>query len=93
MSTIWKYVLFEGINQLELPENSYPISVVNQNGNLIMYCFVEPDFEDSNMCTFEVVGTGYPVISNPNNSNFIGTVLFEGGQLVYHVFQKIRNDV
>jgi hypothetical protein len=35
---------------------------------------------------FRVVGTGHPISSN-ENLKFIGTVMLEGGALVFHVFE------
>jgi len=37
--------------------------------------------------TFQIVGTGNPI--PPEHSRYIGTVPTHGGQLIWHIFEKL----
>lgn len=93
MRTVYKYELEEGVNYIFLPCDYKVLSVQNQHNKIVLYCLVETLVKGISKVRFEVVGTGYEVRSNPYNSKFIGTVMLDDGDLVYHVFHKMGNAV
>jgi len=86
MRTVYKYKLTAGENELKLPKGYQVLSVINQFDNIMLYCLVESEDEDSLDTTkVQVVGTGWEA---PRGCKFIGTVTTLDGALVWHVFVR-----
>ena len=69
-----------------MPKGSKVLSVQNQRGRLTMWTLEPKTDGPGERRDFEVVATGNdPVRGNPEK--FIGTVQFEGGHFVVHVFE------
>jgi hypothetical protein len=93
MLTIYKYPLKKEVNEygslaLQMPYNAKPISVINQQGELVMYA--EVDTTDL-MATRElyICGSGRELPMDIHNYDFVGTVM--QAQFVWHVYAKKPN--
>ena len=88
MLKVYKYQL----NALELQElfvvkNAQILSVANQHERLCLWALLDGEETQFESRKILVVGTGHAL---PHGEfRFIGTVLFEGDSLVFHVFEKI----
>lgn len=88
MTSIWKFSKslheLDDIISFEMPRYAHVLSVANQNECLAIYAEVDPNKQPVTR-RFRVAGTGHP-LELPAGSGFVGTVLFRGGSLVFHVF-------
>lgn len=85
---IYKYQLgLYGITELLLPEGAQILSVQNQRGHLVLWADVNRQASDITR-KFMAVVTG----SNPpeRKNQFIGTVQFDNGNYVVHVFEVLK---
>lgn len=88
MKTICKFPLDVTDRQLlTLPQDSQILSVIVQNGTLMLYVLLET--EKNSVCEkeIEIYGTGHPVSQDGSNKKFIGTV--QQNQFVWHIFEKL----
>ena len=78
--------LFEIGDYLEFDIRGYvkTLSVGEQYGNLCVWVLVS-DLDRVTHKVYRVAGTGHPI--DGVYSNFVGTVQFDGGSLVLHVFE------
>lgn len=83
MNTIFKYAISTSGVTLQLPRDAKPLTVQNQHGEPQMWVLLDPGAPLVNR-RFAMFGTGHDV---PNNANYIGTVQFSGGQLIFHLFE------
>lgn len=92
---VWKYSV--PLNKLddtvwfEMPACARILSVINQNETLAIYADVGhiPDSAPTRRRLFAVVGTGHDrtlTPAGPVAEEFVGTVQFHGGKLVFHVW-------
>lgn len=88
MKTIWKYTLRVGqVNQLTLPRTKKILHVGNQREEICVWFEVDTLYELSEKeHSFVVVGTGQVVESNWHH---IGSAIFAGGDLVWHVYEVV----
>ena len=70
-----------------MPNPCKIVSVVNQNNSLCIYALVDEN-QPNQHTPFRIVGTGHPV-DDEGLGEFIGTVLFYGGSLVFHIFKEL----
>lgn len=86
---VWKFELQPGTNPLHLPQDTTVLSVIEQNGAVMLYAAV--DFEGDPMEVerqFYVAMTGEEFdVGFPAKAEFIGTVRAPGN-FVAHVFEK-----
>ena len=89
MKGVWKYTLSVIDRQsVGLPKGATILSVGNQHGSLVMWALVDfPDSIGHESRIIRVVGTGH-MRDDLNSLKFIGTVQFENGQLIFHVFEE-----
>jgi hypothetical protein len=86
MKTIYKYHLISPMSNIKLPKGAKILSVINQLEKIIIYALVDPEELELEEFTFAILPTGtYPATYN-DNYIFLGTVSFNGGSLVFHVF-------
>lgn len=88
MKRIFKYELPVMETQLlTLPKNARVLSVANQRDNLVLWAAVDPQAKDveSHLITIGTTGNTLPDVQN---TDFLGTVLFNNGSFVTHVFHK-----
>jgi len=90
MKKVFKYSvplsrLEDYVTLVDVPMGGQALSVINQNGNLCIYMLVD-DSKATHSVGFIVAGTGHPIEDDVNVGDFIGTVVFLEGSLVFHVF-------
>ena len=86
---IYKYQLKKlGTSEVRIPVHAEILSVASQYGQVVMFALVS---EDGNTPTevkhFESVYTGQSVDADISNFKFLGTVMFDDGTLVSHIFE------
>jgi hypothetical protein len=90
MKTIWNRKIsiseIRDIWKVDFPVGSKILSVINQNEYLVVYALVDdiPKLK-LEMIELKIAGTGSPA-DHIKKSEFIGTVQFQDGRLVIHVF-------
>ena len=98
-STIWKFDLpWEDVASVEMPKGAVVLSVGVQpdgiGGQALKLWAIVPDpHAEKETRRFRVAGTGHPLHephSDPAFSvgGFLGTVIWPGGSLVFHVFSE-----
>lgn len=87
MKTIWKFNCpIRDLAVLDMPQGAKPISVLNQNENLVIYAEVVDEYKRPRVQRhFRIAGTGHP-LGLPVNAVFIGTVSFREGSLIFHIY-------
>ena len=84
---IWKWTLpIADEQKLYIPKGAKILSVQTQNnlGCLWALCDETAEKEYRTLCVY---GMGYAVSDNPGN--YLGTFQLYGGNLVFHVFEKL----
>lgn len=82
---IWKFNLdITDRVEISMPKGAVRLSVALQHGRLALWALVDINAEITPRY-FRIFGTGHPV--EGDYLNFIGTVLTDGGSLVWHVFE------
>ena len=89
MRTIWKFdrplSSLDDVIHIEMPRGAKVLSVGNQNGKLAIWAEVDTDYSHrTETRRFRVAGTGHPL---NETCRFIGTVQFESGSLVFHIYE------
>ena len=88
MKTIYKYPIapFHGIQEIKLPMGSVMLSVIEQNGEIMLYCSIANPEAGKVTYRYMVVGTGWELdVKQDDFPDFIGTV--KCGSFVWHVFE------
>lgn len=83
---VWKKELQPGLGRYELPRNAYAISVAMQHGRPQMWFVCDPDQKMAEVRWFLLTGTGHPF--DNESLRFVGTMLTEDQNFVFHVFEK-----
>ncbi len=87
MTTIYKYPLeITDIQSIKLPEGYEILSVQFQWDQLCLWALVNPSANPI-LTTIEIIGTGH--LMSQAHRQFLGTAQQFGGQLVWHVFQRL----
>lgn len=85
MKTIWKFAVHgPGRFTTAMPKGAAILHVEVQGDAPQMWALVDPS-APAEPRTFESFGTGHPI--NAEIIAHIGTVQFDGGALVFHVFE------
>ena len=85
--SVWKWVLTENdLSTVAMPVGAEILSVHEQMGNVCLWALVDLDEDRRRERTFRIAGTGH-VIANCKKLDYIGSVHFMGGSLVFHVFE------
>ena len=88
---IWKYELdIANEATLDMPEGAKVLTVQTQEGVCCIWAQVDAS-KPKVKRHFSVYGTGQPLPQNPGI--YLGTFQLHGGQLVFHVFERIENVV
>lgn len=88
MKAVYKYSLRVYDRQVVcLPKGSKILSVGEQNGQIRLWVLVETLESNMKAHTIIIHGTGH-CANDVIGSRFIGTVMLNGGQIVFHVFVK-----
>lgn len=87
MKTIWKYQLtFNDLNEIEIPKGGKVLSFGNQFDVGCLWAMVDPEAEKEKR-RFRIFGTGHPIEISVN-LDYIGTAQFDGGNLIFHLFEE-----
>jgi hypothetical protein len=90
MRTIWKYPLaVTDAQHVTMQRGAKVLAAQAQDDALCLWALVETN-EDTEQRVVYVVGTGHPVIDNIADFTHVGTVQFQDGALVFHVFISAR---
>jgi len=103
MNRIHKFVLKHGVNKIKMSREYRILNVQNQKGELVLWAIVDPNDPAPGECIFEVYMTGelltYQRFNNRfdwdewdrgrENMKYVGTVQFDDGRFVLHVFQNV----
>lgn len=89
--TVWKYPMGNwetGMFSTEMPFGAEVLSLDWQHGDLCMWALVDPDAVKEQR-HFVIVGTGHWVAPGEglSSENFVGTIQYLGGDLIFHVFE------
>lgn len=91
MMTIFKYSILPrasvGIQSVEMPAGAEFLSIAAQGYNAVMWFRVNDPAPRMVMRHFETVLTGREIPAG--NLVFRGTVMFDGGDFVAHVFEHV----
>lgn len=85
---VWKFALeVKDRQRIALPVGAKALSVAEQRGTLCLWALVDPDERLTEPRAVCIVGTGHEIDeADTANTEFIGSVLMLGGNLVFHVF-------
>jgi hypothetical protein len=87
MNTIWKYSLkLIPMQTIELPWGAELLSVHDQQDTICLWARVDSD-KIKQPVTIEIVGTGHAA-PKQNEARYLGSVLQDGGNYVWHVFVR-----
>jgi hypothetical protein len=86
--SIWKFNLAPGETTLQIPQGAGILTAAEQFGGISMWAAVDPEKPLVDR-KFAVFATGQS-IETLLGHKFIGTVLLNGGSLVFHVFERPR---
>lgn len=90
--TIWKYQLqAKDLQTLNLPFGSQVLTAQTQNEEICIWALVNSETKETEERSFEIFGTGHPVSCDMGvDRRYISTVQLHGGDLVFHVFERIN---
>lgn len=90
MSSIYKYSIKPSgeYQNIVLPIRSRMLSVIEQNGQMVLYCLVDPLEKTPQIREYLTVGTGWNIKDGESKHlRFIGTV--KVGTFVWHFFERV----
>lgn len=86
---IYKYQIDVGNLTVDMPEYAEILSVQVQRGVICIWALGDPE-QPLRKRTFDIFGTGHDIQCNGGIERIhIGTVQFNGGDLVLHVFETL----
>ena len=86
---IWKYVLNDVVNDLEMPAGARIIAIQTVRDEPCLWAIVNPKNKPE-IRRFHITGTGIPdKAAFFDNSIYVGTYQVEGGEYVFHVFEDV----
>lgn len=87
MAEIRKYIIDYNRTDIEMPLDSEILSIQNQHGKMVIWALTEPS-KPVEVRTFVKVLTGFEM--NEPSARYIGTVQFDNGLFVNHLFEIIK---
>lgn len=89
MNVIYKYKLDPTWRKIDMPKCAKILHVGEQFNEVCIWAEVDTD-NAMETRTFEVFGTGHQIPYDIGASrNYVGTVMLDGGSLVFHVYERI----
>lgn len=83
---VWKFEIpMDDYVEINMPINSKILHVTEQRGIPTMWALVNPRAEKIKR-KFRIAGTGHQ-IKTEDTANFIGTIMLDGGSLMFHIFE------
>ncbi len=90
MKTVWKFAIQPlHVQHVKMPEGAKILCVGVQNGEAFLWAEVDPSAKETHR-RIQVEGTGHEMHDElENDRRYIGTFFLSGGELVYHVYERI----
>lgn len=89
MQRVFKYPVPIGDHfSVLLPQGAKILRFANQHEQACLWCLVDPDAQ-LQARAFRMAGTGHQISEPAENLAYVGTELFQGGMLVFHLFEFI----
>lgn len=86
--TIYKYPIeITDTQKVELPLGAEILTAQMQGENLCLWAKVDEFYTGMEERTIEVFGTGHAMSDNARR--YIGTTQMHGGELIWHVFERV----
>jgi hypothetical protein len=83
---VWKWALFaRDLTTIHVPVGAKFLHVHEQHDQICIWALVDPKEERREERTLRIAGTGHALANG--NFEYIGTAHFDGGSLVFHVFE------
>lgn len=91
MKTIWKYIIYYGQNEYEMPKGAKILSAQLQDDNICIWALVEPENEKE-VRIIEIFGTGWPLdlVNTKDEDKYKFIVTIQRGGFVQHLFEIIK---
>jgi hypothetical protein len=89
MRTVHKYVLPNVRNAIPTFEGAKLLHVDVQNERITLWAEVETNNREC-LRIVHVVGTGHPIPSTRTRTAYVGSVLVEDGEFVFHVYEEVE---
>ncbi len=74
---------------ITMPKGAHVLTFQNQKEEPCIWAIVDPDAETEPR-VFLMTGTGHPFPEDPTSVRHLGTAQFNGGSLVFHLFEKVK---
>jgi hypothetical protein len=89
MKTIWRYTLsVQDINNISIPANGRILYVGSTNDqNPVLWIEVDTKVVEE-IRYFRIYGTGHPHLEDDIARKYVGTVIVNRGNLVWHVYEE-----
>jgi hypothetical protein len=89
MNTVYKYKIKKlEHQQVEMPMGARIVAAQSLGDNIWLWSLVETDEKKREKRNIVVLKTGQEIsIAHPDRMLHLGTVMFDSGALVYHVFE------
>lgn len=87
MRRVYKYTLLPDMTSVNMPLNTVVLSTAFQGENLQLWALVDDKVDETVDRTFYVAPTGEDIPQNFTDIRFVGTAFYNGGVLVFHVFE------
>jgi len=87
--SIWKFTLEnETAQKIKMPKGAKILSVEIQRNEIVVYAMVNTSIAEKEQRKFKIIGTGDSMDASINNYTFLGSVLVQNGDYVFHVFYQ-----
>lgn len=93
MQKIYKYPFNRTIlPKIQMPVGAQILDVQTQHGEPVMWALVDPEAPKEER-SFQVYGTGWDIekAKEGEQRKYIGTYQMQGGALVFHLFEIVRD--
>jgi len=94
MKKIFKYSLGRSINRLHIPKGAVVLTAQVQKEYICIWVLVDTNSQLIEERTFEVYPTGMAINEEKGmERKYINTVQLGGGELIYHVFERVKGEI
>lgn len=91
---IYKYSLnWDKEQKIRIDSEAIVLDVQVQYSAITLWALVDPDPQDIDEITVYVFETGEPIQQDISNLKYLGTLQFDDGMFIYHVFMEKNNNV
>lgn len=74
--------------KISMPKETKILSVEIQHNEMVVYAMVNTTIKETEQRKFRIIGTGDTTDASINNYVFLGSVLMQNGDYVFHVFYQ-----